>query len=237
MRTRSELFTRFILSRILTALTVLSVLALGSQASQSDGGDDGRPRIDEYVRALESSYRGTRTLRAKFTQTHTWGNRTRSESGQVVFARGGLMRWDYEDPSPKLFLATAKNLILYVPAENQVTRSKIKSSEDVRVPFRLLLSRLNLRRVFSEIDFADGVIDVLPENRLLRAIPKKAEEAGYREVLMEITPAYDIRRLVITYADRSRMEFEFDQIQRNIALNPSVFRFIPPADAEIIDRR
>ena len=160
--------------------------------------------LEEYVRQLESSYRGVKTLKAEFTQTRRWGNRTRTESGTVHFARGGLMRWDYREPSPKLFVATGKDFFLYVPADNQVTRSKVKASDDVRVPFRLLLTRLNLRKVFREIRFADDATGAHNANRVLRAIPKKAEEAGYGEVLIEITSEFDIRRLVITYADRSR---------------------------------
>ena len=193
--------------------------------------------IDDYVRALETSYRDVRALRAEFTQRHDWGNRTREESGTVYFARGGLMRWDYREPSIKLFLATSKMLILYVPAENQVTRSPLKASEDIRVPFRLLLSRLNLRRVFSRIEFADGALDTQPGSRVLRAIPKRAEESGYSEVLMEITPTFDIRRLRVIYLDRSQMEFLFEHIERNAPLRPSLFSFTPPQGAEIIDQR
>ena len=211
---------------------VLSVAAL-----RAGGADSASPALDDYVKKLEASYRNVKTLRAEFTQTHKWGNRTRIESGTVYFGRGGLMRWDYGDPSTKLFLATGKDLILYVPAENQVTRSKVKASEDVRVPFRLLLSRLNLRRVFSRIEFADGATEVQPGGRALRAFPKNAEEVGYLEVLMEIAPAFDIRRLVITYADRSRMEFLFDEILHNVALNPSFFHFTPPPGAQIIDQK
>ena len=216
------------------AATVLTVVAFGASAARVDASS---PSLDEYVRALESSYRGVKTLRAEFTQTHTWGNRTRVESGTVCFARGGLMRWDYREPSTKLFLTTSKALILYVPAENQVTRSPIKSSEDVRVPFRLLLSRLNLRRVFEKIEFADGVWEPQPGNRVLRAFPKKAGESGYAEVLMEVTPGFDIRRLVVTYVDRSRMEFLFERIQRNASLSRALFNFTPPAGAEIIDQK
>ena len=201
------------------------------------GGATPPASIDDYVRALESSYRDVRDLRAEFTQRHAWGNRTREESGTVYFARGGLMRWDYREPSPKLFLATSKMLILYVPAENQVTRSPLKSSEDVRVPFRLLLSRLNLRRVFSKIEFADGALEAQPGSRVLRAIPKRAEESGYSEVLMEITPSFDIRRLRVIYLDRSQMEFLFEHIERNAPLSPSLFSFTPPQGAEIIDQR
>jgi outer membrane lipoprotein-sorting protein len=216
------------------AATVLTAVAFGASAARVDASS---PSLDEYVRALESSYRGVKTLRAEFTQTHIWGNRTRVESGTVCFARGGLMRWDYREPSSKLFLATSKALILYIPAENQVTRSPIKSSEDVRVPFRLLLSRLNLRRVFEKIEFADGAREARPGNRILRAFPKKAGESGYAEVLMEVTPGFDIRRLVVTYVDRSCMEFVFERIQRNTSLSRALFSFTPPAGAEIIDQK
>jgi outer membrane lipoprotein-sorting protein len=214
---------------------VLCLMAVPAGAAGSAG--SAPSALDDFVRRLESSYREVKALRAEFTQTHKWGNRTRIESGTVYFARGGLMRWDYHEPSEKLFLATGKNLILYVPAENQVTRSKVKSSEDVRVPFRLLLSRLNLRRVFERIEFADGAMEVQAGSRALRAFPKNAEEVGYREVLMEITPAFDIRRLVIQYVDRSRMEFVFERIQRNATASRSLFQFSPPSGARIIDQR
>jgi outer membrane lipoprotein carrier protein len=214
-----------------------SILILFCLVAGAAVADTAPPALDDFVRRLESSYREVKALRAEFTQTHKWGSRTRIESGTAYFARGGLMRWDYREPSKKLFLATGKDLILYVPAENQVTRAKVKSSEDVRVPFRLLLSRLNLRRVFERIEFADGALEVQPGSRTLRAFPKNAEEVGYREVLMEITSDFDIRRLVIHYMDRSRMEFLFEGIQRNAAMNPALFRFTPPPGAQIIDQR
>lgn len=217
------------LAGLLCAMALIALRARGADASA--------PELEEYVRALESSYRGVNTLKAEFRQTRQWGNRTRTESGTVHFGRGGLMRWDYREPSAKLFLATAKDLILYVPADNQVTRSKVKASDDVRVPFRLLLSRPDLRKVFAVIRFAEDTGSAQSGNRVLRATPKKSEEAGYGEVLMEITPEFDIRRLVITYADRSRMEFVFEQIERNSRLSPSLFQFTPPPGAEIINQK
>ena len=216
-----------------TSLRLCALLVVAVVVHAAAGAAAGPSEIERYVRALESSYHDVRTLRAEFTQTYQWGARMRVERGTVDFARGGLMRWDYREPTPKLFLATGKDLILYIPAENQVTRSSVKSSEDIRVPFRLLLSRLNLRKVFSTIEFADGALDAQPGNRVLRAIPKRGEEA-YSEVLMEVTPNLDIRRLVVFYTDRSRMEFVFNRIERNVALNPTLFQFTPPSGAEII---
>jgi outer membrane lipoprotein carrier protein len=193
--------------------------------------------LEEYVRQVESSYRSVRTLRADFTQTYTMGGRTRIESGAVYFARGGLMRWDYRQPQEKLFLSDGKKLLLYIPEEKQLTRSSVKASEDVRVPFRLLLSRLNLRRVFSRLEFAGPSVEHDPANRVLRAFPKRGYEEDYREVWMELNPEFDIRRLVIFYPDQSRMEFRFDAIIRNVPLRPALFRFMPPPGTEVIEQR
>ncbi len=193
-------------------------------------------QVEDYIGRLESSYRDVKTLRAEFIQTYVAGGRTRVESGTVYFARGGRMRWDYREPEEKLFLSDGKKLMLYVPAEKQLTRSQAKSSEDARVPFRLLLSRLNLHRVFGRIEFADQSLKPEPGNEVLRALPKHEDESNYREVFMELTPAFDIRRLVVHFADQSSMEFPFNAIDRNVQLNPTFFRFTPPAGTEVIDQ-
>ena len=192
---------------------------------------------DTYLRPFESSYRGIQTIRADFTQTYVSGDRTRTESGVVYFARGGLMRWDYRRPQPKLFLADGKTLVLYIPEEKQLTRSPLKASDDIRIPFRLLLSRLDLRRVFSRLEFAPDALQHDPADRVLRAYPKKGYEEDYQQVLMVISPQFDIHRLVVILPDRSSMEFSFDRIARNVPLSRSLFRFIPPPGTEIIDQR
>lgn len=192
--------------------------------------------LEEYIRKLESSYRGVHALQAQFTQTYVWGGRTRVESGTVKFAKGGLMRWDYREPKEKIFLSDGKKVLLYVPEEKQLTRSPVKSSDDIRVPFRLLLSRLSLRKVFSRIEFADQALPHDQRDRVLRAYPRHGYEQDYSDVLMEVTPEYDIKRLVVSYPDRSTMEFVFDHIERNISLAPSVFHFAPPPGTEVIEQ-
>jgi outer membrane lipoprotein carrier protein len=192
--------------------------------------------VDEYVHQLESSYRDVKTLRAEFTQSYISGGRTRVESGTVYFARGGRMRWDYRVPENKIFLSDGKKLVLYDPAGKQLTRSPVKSSDDARVPFRLLLSRLSLRRVFGRIEFAHDAVKADLGDEILRALPKREDEAGYHEVFMEMSPAFDIRRLTIHFADQSTMEFTFNHIERNVQLSPAIFRFDPPPGTEVINQ-
>jgi outer membrane lipoprotein carrier protein len=224
--------------RCLLLAYLLGVSALpGAGASGETGKGASSPSLQDYVHQFESSYREVRSLRADFEQTYVSGDRTRVEAGTVYFARGGLMRWDYRQPSEKIFLSDGKNLLLYIPDEKQLTRTPLKASEDVRVPFRLLLSRLSLRRVFSRIEFANDAWEHDPADRVLRAFPKPGGEEDYRQVLIEIDPQFDIRRLQVVYPDQSVMVFRFDKLTRNVPLSRSIFGFTPPAGTEIIDQR
>ncbi len=211
-----------------SALTVTALAALGV-APPASAGD----ALDAYVRRVESSYRGVKSWKADFVQVYRAGDRERRESGTVVLARGGKMRWEYHQPESKLFLADGKFTELYVPGEKQLQRSSEKNSEDYRAPFALLLTRVNLHRVFGKIEDAGSVTD--QGERVLRCYPKHPDE-GYDEVEVELTPALDVRQLVIRYPDHSVMEFTFERIERNVATPPSLFTLVPPAGTEVIDQ-
>ena len=191
---------------------------------------------DAFVKQFESSYHDVQSLRADFNQTYMLDGRTQIESGRVAFARGGLMRWDYQRPEEKLFLADGKQVSLYIPEEHQLTRTPVKSSADFRVPFELLLSRLNLRRVFARVELDDAALEHDPSGHVLHAFPKKEFADVYTDVLIELGPQFDMKRLVVNYPDHGRMDFRFDHIERNPALSQSFFQFIPPAGTEIIDQ-
>ncbi len=219
------------------ALTVSVLLAFGEGGSSTlAAGVTSPPTLDNYIRQFEASYRDVRTLRASFTQEYSEWDRNRVESGDVYLARGGKMRWEYEKPEPKLFLSDGKDVLLYVPSQKQLTRTPIKESGDVRVPFEILVSHLNLRRAFSRIEFADSVQPVEPGDRVLRAYPKHGYEEVYRDVVVELTPAFDIRRLAVSYPDGTSMTFTFDHISRNVAVQPSMFELTPPEGTEVIQQ-
>jgi outer membrane lipoprotein carrier protein len=216
-------------------MMALVCLAVSLHQVARAAGDE--PTVEEFVRRLESSYKGVHSLHADFTQSYQWGNRSRQESGTVYFASGGRMRWEYRAPEEKLFVSDGKRVLLYVPEEKQLTRTTVKASEDVRVPFRLLLSRLDLGKVFEHIEFADQALDARPGDRVLRAIPKRGDDSGIHEVLLELTPEYDIRTLALVYTDHGKMTFTFQDVKRNTGVTSALFQFTPPPGTEIIDQK
>lgn len=218
------------------ALLVPLMAGSGRPARSATASTNPCDSLEACIQGFEASYHGVRTLHAAFTQEYSAWNRTRVESGEVTLARGGRMRWDYQKPEPKLFLSDGNEVLLWVPAEKRLTRTPLKESADVRVPLDLLVSHVNLRRAFSKIEFADSAGAADPGDRVLRAYPKRGYDQEYHDVLVEVTPTFDIRRLVVTYPDETRMEFTFERITRNAAVSPGMFTFAPPAGTEVIQQ-
>jgi outer membrane lipoprotein carrier protein len=198
----------------------------------------GAPRagisIRQYVHQFEAHYRDVRTLQADFTQTSfAWG-KSQTESGKVYLARGGKMRWIYEKPETKIFLSDGKQIFLYIPSEKQLTISSTRDIGDARVPLSLLVSHLELSRAFSRVEFADQALEAEPGDRVVRGYPLGKFKHDFRSVLIEISPRFDIRRLVVFYPDNSTMQFTFTHVEHNQPLAPSLFSFAPPPGTEVI---
>lgn len=191
--------------------------------------------LDQFITKVQSSYHDVKAIRADFTQTYDAGGGTRVESGTVVFARGGRMRWDYREPEKKVFLSNKKEVLLYLPEEGQFNRSSVKQSEDFRVPFRLLLSRFDLKKVFEKFKDADKQFQHPPEDRVIIAYPKHAEKLGYKHVVMEFDPQMNIRRLVIVYTNDTVMKFRFSHIDRNPSVASALFELTPPPGTQIVN--
>ncbi len=58
------------------------------------------------------------------------------------------MRWDYDEPRPKMFLTDGSTAWFYVPGEKQVRRTPVKQIEDLRSPLRYLLGKTKLEKEF-----------------------------------------------------------------------------------------
>jgi outer membrane lipoprotein carrier protein len=220
----------FLLLFLALVLTPFGLPELRAADSSSDS------TVGALVEAIDSRYRDVKTLKTEFTQTYVWGDTTKKESGTAYFARGGLMRWDYQQPKDKLVVADGKRMWLYIPQEKQVTQSPFKPQDDPRVPFPLLLSHFDLRKVFSKVEIANQALKAAPGNRVLRGYARRGSEDLYSQVLIEVTPSRDIKRLVVFYPDRSVMEFAFDHMQTNLTLSPALFTFAPPAGSEVIQQ-
>ena len=158
---------------------------------------------------------------------------TRTESGTLTLKKPGRMRWDYEQPRPKMFLTDGTTAWFYVPGERQVRRAPVKQLDDLRSPLRYLLGKTKLEKEFVSLSIASNH---KPENEgdiVLQGIPKSMADR-VANTLLEVSPDGLIRRIVVEEMDGSVTEFRFLQQKENVQVPDQRFRFTPPAGVEVV---
>ena len=212
-----------------TGFAVRGLLLLLMAATAATAAD-----VSAVVRGVEKRYRAARTLQAVFLHRYSESrNALRVESGTVYFCRGGKMRWEYESPEEKLFVADGKMVWFYVPADRTVTRTKMKVSEDWQTPLALLVGRAKFSRVCGRVELSD-VRTSAAENIVLRCLPKSAQ-SGFSEVLLEVDGQYRLVRVSIREPGGVETEFRFGNWQENLPLADALFRFVAKPGVAIVD--
>ncbi|MGH9668298.1 MAG: outer membrane lipoprotein chaperone LolA [Bryobacteraceae bacterium] len=206
---------RTALGAILAALPVL--------AADSD--------ISHLLKGIENRYNHAQTLRVGFSESYNLpGRASRTESGELVLRKPGKMRWQYNDPAGKLFVSDGKLIYSYSPDTNRAEKSKLKETEDMRVPLAFLLGKLDFKKDFRQFD-------AKPEGKdtFITALPK-SNNFPYQQVAFLVTPDFEIRRLIVTGQDHSVLEFSFTGEKMNPPVNDKLFQFVPPPGAEYVDQ-
>ncbi len=192
------------------------------------------PELDALLRGVEIKYNRLKTLRLHFEQIYQQDQRVlRQEAGTLYLRKPGQMRWEYEDPEPKLFLSDGRRLTLYVPEEKRVTQTEIKNSDDLRSPMRFLLGGLRFEKEFQQIERVTNQPPRDSRDVVIKAVPKQMRDR-LEWVIMEIGPEYDIHRLVLREPGGIQTEFRFGEATLDPRLAPQLFQFKPPAGTEVV---
>ncbi|HVH85681.1 MAG TPA: outer membrane lipoprotein chaperone LolA [Terriglobales bacterium] len=189
--------------------------------------------VRDVANRVDARYNRLSTLKAQFQESYSGAGLKRDESGELWLQKPGKMRWDYQQPAQKLFVIDGKNAYFYVPSERQARRMAAKKLDDFRSPVRYLLGKTKLQSEFSKLAIS-AEPPKQPGDIVLEGIPKGMEDRVQR-VLLEITPANQIARIRIEELDGSTTEFNFYEIQENVPVKASLFRFTPPPGVEVIE--
>lgn len=190
--------------------------------------------VAHLARAVDARYNNLRAFAADFTEIYNGAGIVRNESGRLWLKKPGMMRWEYTSPRAKLFVTDGKTAYFYVVGEQQARRAPLKKLDDLRSPLRYLLGRTKLQKEFANLDFAPGLRPLTAGNVVLRGQPKSM--AGrVNDVILEITPASRIARILVEEVDGSTTEFRFSNVVDNPLLADESFRFTPPAGIEIVE--
>src|SRR4051812_39245901 len=192
------------------------------------------PSVSSVARQVDERYNHLQTLTADFTEIYQGSGMERTESGTLWLKKPGKMRWEYRSPEEKLFVGDGTNAWLYLPTEKQVRKSNMRKLEDLRSPLAFLLGKTKLEKELSGLAFAPEIHAWKDGDSVIRGVPRGMEDR-VREVLLEVTPEYQIARIMIHGVDDSITEYRLSDQHEDVALADSRFHFSPPAGSETIE--
>lgn len=190
----------------------------------------GDPRLDTLLHAVETHYNRAQSVTLSFTETYTAQRRPEKvESGALFLRKPGRMRWDYTQPAGKTFISDGKTVTLYTPDTNQVERTNLKETEDMRAPLAFLLGKLNFYKEFRKFELRPEGADTW-----IMAEPNSTN-LPYTRVEFLVAPDARIRRLRVMAQDHSILDFQFEREKLNPPLDSKLFEFRAPLHAQIIE--
>ena len=198
----------------LPAFVLLLAIFQGPAHAQPDS----RALLDDFARNLNS-------LQAEFSQVTIDASDevVEESSGRMYFQRPDLIRWDYLEPFPQVIVADGEQLWHYDESLDQVTvRSQPAPGESPM----LVLTRPELLEKFYRILPSDR-----PDQLRFEPLAEQAEIEMARLTFRDGKPA--TLDLFDAFGQSTRLTLS--EIRRNPDIDPSVFEFEVPEDADVLE--
>lgn len=183
---------------------------------------------DDTLETVRAFFSGLHSLTADFHQEVIDANGLSQQvsDGRLWILRPGRFRWNYRTPYRQELVADGKRLWSYDADLAQVT---VQAMDKVfsATPAMLLGGSAPLDEVFS--------LAALPEQdgELRARLIPRADDSGVVEILVWFRNG-DLQRIEATDSFGNRTVFTFTHLQRNAAVDPERFRFVPPPGTDII---
>jgi outer membrane lipoprotein carrier protein len=204
----------------------LLVLNLGATPQAQD--------VHQLARAVDDHYNHLRSLQSDFTEIYRGAGAERVESGTLWLKKPRKMRWEYRSPKEKLFVSDGRAVWFYMPGERQARRTDPKKLDDLRSPLAFLLGKSKLENELQGLSKASDQAPSDPRDTVLRGVPRAMADR-VSDVQLEINPANQIVRIVLTDADGVTTEFRFAGFKENVDLSDGRFEFAPPPGVEVVE--
>jgi outer membrane lipoprotein carrier protein len=182
----------------------------------------------DSIEELKLLLRETLTARARFAQIVLDKDLklVQESAGNMAFARPGRFRWEYEKPYEQLIVGDGARLWIYDRDLNQVTVRELDGALGSS-PAALLAGSNEIERGYtlSKAGSEQGL-------EWLEAVPK-ARDTVFESIRLGFNKA-GLEAMELRDQFGQVTVIKFSAMQRNEELAPDLFRFSPPAGADVI---
>lgn len=189
--------------------------------------------VEAAVAGLQRRYASVNSVAANFQQIYRAPGVNQVESGVFWMKKPGLMRWEYQEPEKKLFIADGRKAYLYVPQDRQVTEQSFSASDMHDTPLEFLLGAGNINKSFD----AQWETELKPDIKgtLLIRLTPRTNETGYLFLVLEIDrETFDLRRIAIHETGGNTSEYLLTNLRTNVKVDNKEFQFKNPKGVEVI---
>ena len=183
----------------------------------------------DAIAKLKHFIAATRSGQADFTQEvlNRDGQRIQSASGIMQFVRPGKFRWEYRKPYEQLIVGDGEKFWLYDPDLEQVTVKKLDNALGSS-PAALLSGSNEIERGFKLQDIGE-------HNGLdwLEAVPR-TQDTSFENIRMGFDAKGELALMELRDNFGQDTVLRFSDMKRNPQLAPSLFKFAPPAGADVL---
>ena len=166
------------------------------------------------------------TIQAAFTQSKSDAFGKVEQDGDVVLQRPTRMRWRFTTGEQSEFVTDGGTLWIYTKADNQVLRMT-DTSQATNTANAFLTSLDSLDEMF--------VVTLVAQDAgpTLDLVPREA--TMYKRIRLSLDPSLVLRAVVFTDVYDNVTDLRFRDVKLNGPVDPSIFTFVAPAGAAVID--
>jgi outer membrane lipoprotein carrier protein len=178
---------------------------------------------------LTSFTKGLKGLDGQFTQQvfDANGKLKESSSGRVALTVPRLFRWEYTKPYEQLIVADGKQVWVYDPDLQQVTK-RPQGGEEQSSPLAALVDPVKLNR-----DYAIKEVGLQSGLDWLELTPKTSTETGFKSARLGFgTQGLATMQVVDALGQKTRITF--NNWKRNPTFTAGTFRYVPGKGVDVV---
>jgi outer membrane lipoprotein carrier protein len=183
------------------------------------------------IDALERFLTATKSFQAEFSQSTFSPNsrEARRARGSVALAKPDKFRWEVSEPYAQLVVGDGKQVWLFDPELEQVTRRKMDAALSAS-PAALLVGK---RDILSQFELAEeGKADA---EGIAWVSARPRDKESFERIRVGFHANGRLAGMEFLDAFGQTTAFRFHRFQQNLRLPDSLFSFVPPEGADVIE--
>lgn len=205
--------------KVIMTRLLLTLFFLFAQTASATGLE----RMKEYFQNIQ-------TAQANFHQvvTDKQGHKTQDVTGIMHLQKPSKFRWDYDKPFVQIIVGDGEKVWLYDPDLSQVTVRSFSKAVGSS-PAALLAGGKEMERLFAIKDTSrKGVLE------WVLAVPK-VKETGFERAFLGFKDDA-LMEMELHDSFGNRIAIVFTNVQKNPKISAEIFKFTPPADADVLSQ-